>query len=702
MDNCSNKKPASGRTDDKYHGIELATVEPVLRVYCQALTGRDVYFTTGKLPLPHYRNTWWTQIVSGTPPGELINICLPPEIMQYPSYDENFAWYKSAVTQQIGHVEFGSFDFCFERESMLFENLRYQIRGEEGQGESAFAKYFSLFDNRALAARAFVAMENTRINYQVKYYYPGIKQDYQRMQEEILLAMQMAPGLTLKSVFCLLAEGIEAKAVSAAVTDELYGPLESAREIVELLCNPVATVEDAAEAAIRIYNLALALPDYSAYLQAYSGSDAMSAESLDIAEFTGDFNAGEIKLDLEKSDAGGKRATVPLSAEELKKLADMKINLTNVADAQSMPSTGLSSADLPRLPLFEFPTSKYEQVDRSNADGSIKSVIQEPDEKLFSYCEWDFRARSYLNNWCCVHEKIIGEGSSYFYDNILETRKALLAEIKKQFERLPAEMLYKANNLEDGDEFDLDRVISEMIDKRAGHTPSGKVYWKKQKVQRNVAVVFLLDMSGSTADLIKKSRAPMQYEESIKYNFMKFVMKQHRRIIDVEKETVVLLCSAIEALGDSYGIYGFSGHGHNKVQFMVIKDLNESFTEKIKRRVDQIAPIHGTRMGPAIRHAVSKLDTFGSSLKLLFLVSDGYPQDAMYGWGDDDKQYAINDTKMALIEATRKNITPFCLTVDSAGTDYLHTMCQDIGYEVLEDIEALPERLPILYKNLSV
>jgi nitric oxide reductase activation protein len=262
-------------------------------------------------------------------------------------------------------------------------------------------------------------------------------------------------------------------------------------------------------------------------------------------------------------------------------------------------------------------------------------------------------------------------------------------------------MLYKAKNLEDGDEYDLDLVISELIDKKAGHTPTGKVYWKKQKIHRDVAVAFLLDMSGSTADLIKKNRPPMQYEESIKYDFMKFVMQQHRRIIDVEKETVVLLCSAIELLGDSYGIYGFSGHGHNNVQYLVIKDLNESFSEKIKRRVDQIAPIHGTRMGSAIRHTITKLDACGNSLKLLFLVSDGYPQDHMYGWDDDDKQYAINDTKMALIEATRRNIIPFCLTVDSSGTDYLRSMCQDIGYEVLDDIEALPERLPMLYKKLS-
>ena len=45
---------------------------------------------------------------------------------------------------------------------------------------------------------------------------------------------------------------------------------------------------------------------------------------------------------------------------------------------------------------------------------------------------------------------------------------------------------------------------------------------------------------------------------------------------------------------------------------------------------------------------------------------------------------------MALIEAKRKGMVPFCLTVDRYGHDYLKTMCADIGYEVVPDIESLP------------
>ena len=66
-----------------------------------------------------------------------------------------------------------------------------------------------------------------------------------------------------------------------------------------------------------------------------------------------------------------------------------------------------------------------------------------------------------------------------------------------------------------------------------------------------------------------------------------------------------------------------------------------------------------------------------------------------------EKEYAIHDTKVALSEARKDGITPFCLTVDKEGHDYLRAMCQDMGYEVLADIHSLPERLPTLYRSLT-
>ena len=77
--------------------------------------------------------------------------------------------------------------------------------------------------------------------------------------------------------------------------------------------------------------------------------------------------------------------------------------------------------------------------------------------------------------------------------------------------------------------------------------------------------------------------------------------RSYKRIIDVEKEAIVLIVNALEAIGDVYGIYGFSGYGRENVEFYVIKEIDEPLTERPKRRLDKVAPLHATRMGPAIR-----------------------------------------------------------------------------------------------------
>ena len=177
--------------------------------------------------------------------------------------------------------------------------------------------------------------------------------------------------------------------------------------------------------------------------------------------------------------------------------------------------------------------------------------------------------------------------------------------------------------------------------------------------------------------------------------------RNYKRIIDLEKESTALLIQALETIGDTYGIYGFSGYGRENVEFYVIKDIEESFGDKIKRRLEKVAPLHATRMGPAIRHATYKLSTQEARTKILFLISDGRPQDRGYSREGVEKEYAVHDTRMALVEAEREHITPFCLTVDKSGHDYLKAMCGDMRYEVLEDIWALPRRLPLLYRGLT-
>ena len=177
-------------------------------------------------------------------------------------------------------------------------------------------------------------------------------------------------------------------------------------------------------------------------------------------------------------------------------------------------------------------------------------------------------------------------------------------------------MLRKVRKLEDGEEIDIDDVIEAMIDIRTGVGPSEKLYWRRNKVQRDVAVVFLLDTSASTAEAIEDSKKvaddweapedPVEYMVWLRNRRGEGMRRSYKRIIDLEKEAVVLLIHALESIGDVYGIYGFSGYGRENVEFYTIKDIDEAFSDRVQRRIDRIAPLHATRMGPAIRHATSQ------------------------------------------------------------------------------------------------
>ena len=157
---------------------------------------------------------------------------------------------------------------------------------------------------------------------------------------------------------------------------------------------------------------------------------------------------------------------------------------------------------------------------------------------------------------------------------------------------------------------------------------------------------------------------------------------------------------ALEAIGDRYAVYGFSGHGRDNVEVYVLKDLTRNFRRTLPNgwAGRSSAP---TCMGSAIRHATLKLRIEQTRSRFLFLISDGRPQDRGYSEESTEKAYAVQDTRMALVEARRDGITLFCLTVDKEGNDYLRAMMDDFSYEVLADVALLPQRLPQLYRRLT-
>ena len=201
----------------------------------------------------------------------------------------------------------------------------------------------------------------------------------------------------------------------------------------------------------------------------------------------------------------------------------------------------------------------------------------------------------------------------------------------------------------------------------------------RQPLERDVAALFLLDLSASTdAQLAERDGV---------------------RVIDIMKEALALLSASLETIGDKYAILGFSSRGRRDVEIYPVKAFTESLSSEVRGRIGGLSPQKSTRMGAAVRHAMRKLRELSCRAKFLVLLSDGHPEDADYGPSAQAPTYGVRDTMMALREAEHNGVLSFCLTVDKAGRDYLREMCAPSRYMIIEDPTSLPTELPKIYQR---
>ncbi|HRA66511.1 MAG TPA: hypothetical protein PL187_10850, partial [Caldilinea sp.] len=199
----------------------------------------------------------------------------------------------------------------------------------------------------------------------------------------------------------------------------------------------------------------------------------------------------------------------------------------------------------------------------------------------------------------------------------------LASQVKRQFKFIKPESYQRVRRVSDGEELELDGIIEAMIDRRAGHATDEHVYRRRDRALREVAAVFLLDMSASTDFPVPDPKAPPPPPKPAPPPDGEFVYafwNDHeeaeepgpkRRVIDVAKESLALMSEALETLGDAFAIYGFSGYGRQDVEFHVAKEFNDRLSSRSWAAMAAMQPRRSTRMGPAIRHALAKLDREG-------------------------------------------------------------------------------------------
>ena len=286
--------------------------------------------------------------------------------------------------------------------------------------------------------------------------------------------------------------------------------------------------------------------------------------------------------------------------------------------------------------------------------------------------EWDYRQRVLRPNFCTVQERLARCAPPCELPIALR-RDA--QRLRRQFEILrPGHGWRRAQP--EGEELDLDAWVRHAAD--SAHNGSGcehGLYRQRARQERDFACLLLADLSLSTDAWVNNKG----------------------RVSDVIRDSLFLFAETLAATGDCFGLYGFSSCKRQQVRIQRIKAFGERYTASIRGRINAIKPGYYTRMGAAVRYAAGLLNRQSASRRLLLLLTDGKPNDLDHYEG----RYGIEDTRMALLEARRKGLYPFCVTIDQDAGDYLPYLFGKNGFVLMRHPEELPHQLLRLYTQLT-
>ncbi len=297
-------------------------------------------------------------------------------------------------------------------------------------------------------------------------------------------------------------------------------------------------------------------------------------------------------------------------------------------------------------------------------------------DKGLPYPEWDYRESRYKRNWSWVQEKKLAESNITETNRLMNQYSAALKRLKKAIQsQKPTRLAPRLRQL-DGDDMDLNAVVSYVVERKAGRSPKPAIYRRREMRQREIAVTLLADMSTS---------------------IMQHLPEGGGRLVDRVRAGVLLFAKSMEEVGDPYSIAGFCSKYRDNVSYYAIKDFDQPLSQDILSQIGGMSGRLATRMGAAIRHATACFGSIESRRRLLLILSDGRPEDYDDG---GDRRYLHEDTRMAVKEAVAKGVHPFCITVDTMANQYLPQIFGRGHYMVLDHINSLPNKLPEIYFRL--
>jgi nitric oxide reductase NorD protein len=619
----------------KKEGVFLKDISLILQKYLYGISGMSLEIRPNQFPYT-----------------DLKIIYLPSKINIFKETENNFLLFKIIVAHLWSQINIGT----------LRPELETSVRTLIGKiSDFDISHLFERFENKRLALDIYNILEAFRCNNFLKKELPGLMRDGEGIK---MLLYQERPELSLLSEKTAFVEGL----YQYFLKKDTKGDFPFLKDYFNKLS--FTTLE---ENINNLFNL-------------YEISKGLSGDYEERKPFFGDILPERVSHTLKTK-----------RSEKRKKIESFITKLINIQDFETKEKPFLKDIKCERPdPKKNYLLIKGRIIE---LDKETKSLIEEKEllggilvkgsdigggcsitlldlleeEELkgaaggIKYDEWDFRRGDYKRNWCSLYEVEVHQDHDSFVEQTLRRYSGYVSILKKKFELLKKEPRILKRQ-KDGDDIDIDASVEMFSDIKAGIIPSENIYTWFNREERNIAVLFLVDMSGSTKGWVNEA----------------------------EKEALVLLCEALESLGDKYAIYGFSGMTRMRCDFYKIKGFNEFYSTIIKRRISGISPKDYTRMGVAIRHSMKILKSVDARTKLLLTISDGKPED----WDAYKGEYGIEDTRKALIETKENGIYPFCITIDKEAQSYLPYMFSG-NYIFIDDVKKLPLRITEIYKRLT-
>ncbi|HXQ70108.1 MAG TPA: hypothetical protein VN844_06455, partial [Pyrinomonadaceae bacterium] len=482
-------------------GLPLDSVQHLLRLYVEALTGREVEVA----PL--------AAVPDEARIGDGRTIHLPSLVNEFGDDDLDFKLYKVLAAHAAGQIEFGTYERGGKlnvirqaiAESYTNADARdaFAIADEllhinEPQTDTDFTDknpdyrdVLKVFPLPQLARRIFGTLENGRIDRRLRHTYRGLRRDLDLVREHLgrtrPLMMELPAALLpfelLFQVTMLGGARLDARQAYPQVVSELE------TIVSETLSNEDATVADTLIATIRVYTL---------FKSVIPTDDSVQ----------------QVEAPEEQTEGNDDSPLTERMKQQQSQQMPQRRDARELFNAWNDPSPEGDPDELTGAEAW----SEAESPEHALAEGEV----------AYNYDEWDRELTDHRMGWCRVVEKRVKHGDRTFVEQTKERHKGVISSIRHQFQLMKPDNLTRVANEVDGEEFDLNAVIDYVIDRRADGQQSERIYTKRLRRRRDVAVSFLLDQSSSTARTI--GRHPLQP-----------YTRPGRRIIEIEKEGLVLM-----------------------------------------------------------------------------------------------------------------------------------------------------------------